>query len=954
MSKEEKDAQIIDLNLFSGSSDTMRANLGGIFEIVNVDEVSELTLSPFFGGGVYETTIRSGEGSEWKEFDDLNLVNLFFDRTYRSGPEDDPHTPAVPVSDDTVIPTFKFPIRLYGKEDQITNSNQWEIILMGGTYGDIPYPTIYNESVWDDYWFETGFPYTKQEVNSLVDGSTVTSISQITYDYNHYLREYQDYASTLNSELLIPNMYLVEMFNLPSDIAILYIDTALTEDVDFLSETVTPTGRVFDQTMRDFVSLEGTTSDLDVLLSDVDVVWVPAPTFLIGPDDAEGAVTAWEGISDHKLHGYLSQSVPMTYLSASTRGGVENMLQNIYFDQYSRDAQTETYSGTPKPNFVDMETTKGLFPYYINISFPKVDTSTYVATKFGMSLTNNDFSSKFLKSLKEVFNNESTSLIPEEKEYVLSLDYQSASIDGDIDTTVQSAQNSSFRAVDYFKLLTYSYENYASTSDNEYFVGEKTIHREAAIDKTGVYRYINSDSVLGVIEDAVDFVSDSDNFSIDSLDDLYNFGSKHNEVLAYRIEKIGGPPTGDSQTQNVLQNYWIINSLEKRPLLVTGDINFFDSQVKYDKDYTYNIYAYILSAGVKYQTSDLRITKVINEIEGYTDADGTYIADPSWCVQFYDPDTGEAADPLWEIPAEPEEGEVAPPSSVLTISEDAVPPTPYLADFYVNVEPSLQIFEVPFASKTLRVLDNPTNQLSIKPFQVLDASQTIGYYIDYETFVEESYPSTISSADETLKLNYLNARDLLETDAIDFESISQQRYVEVYRLSEMPNGFEDFENNLISTIDLQIKDSNFTLPNTIMYDMIKTNQKYYYVFRVLNENFIPGHLSEIYEAELIDDGGYIYSNFDIFFEEDFKEDIFVNPSIALKKLLQLQPNMSQITFNDSIVDYDSTAALQLNNMSLGNADSLIWDKTFKIRLTSKKTGKKIDLNVTYKYEHDSN
>tara|TARA_R100000093_G_scaffold44252_1_gene22977 strand:- start:38 stop:457 length:420 start_codon:yes stop_codon:yes gene_type:complete len=139
-----------------------------------------------------------------------------------------------------------------------------------------------------------------------------------------------------------------------------------------------------------------------------------------------------------------------------------------------------------------------------------------------------------------------------------------------------------------------------------------------------------------------------------------------------------------------------------------------------------------------------------------------------------------------------------------------------------------------------------------------------------------------------------------------------------------------------------------------MYDMIKTNQKYYYVFRVLNENFIPGHLSEIYEAELIDDGGYIYSNFNIFFEEDFKEDIFVNPSIALKKLLQLQPNMSQITFNDSIVDYDSTAALQLNNMSLGNADSLIWDKTFKIRLTSKKTGKKIDLNVTYKYEHDSN
>ena len=954
MSKEEKDAQIIDLNLFSGSSDTMRANLGGIFEIVNVDEVSELTLSPFFGGGVYETTIRSGEGSEWKEFDDLNLVNLFFDRTYRSGPEDDPHTPAVPVSDDTVIPTFKFPIRLYGKEDQITNSNQWEIILMGGTYGDIPYPTIYNESVWDDYWFETGFPYTKQEVNSLVDGSTVTSISQITYDYNHYLREYQDYASTLNSELLIPNMYLVEMFNLPSDIAILYIDTALTEDVDFLSETVTPTGRVFDQTMRDFVSLEGTTSDLDVLLSDVDVVWVPAPTFLIGPDDAEGAVTAWEGISDHKLHGYLSQSVPLTYLSASTRADTENMLQNIYFDQYS------IWHGTPKNTFDDMENTKSLFPYYININFPKFDVAVdplsgdvEASVPFGISLINNNFSSKFLKSLKEVFNNETYSLVPEEKEYVLSLEYQSASIDSDTDSTMSTLQNTPFRTVNYFDLLTYAYENYISTTDNEYFVGEKTIHREAAIDKTATYRYINSESVLGVIEDAIEYVSNTDNFNVDSLSDLYNFPSKHNEILAYRIEKIGGPPTGDAQTQNVLQNYWIINSIISETSTTMKDrIEFFDSQVKYNQDYTYNIYAYILSVGVKYQTSDLRLTRVINEIR---DPDTDEFV--SWCVEFYDPDTGLAADPLLGTPTEEEteEEEIADlPPSVITIFAEDIPATPYLADFYVNVEPSLQVFEVPIDSKTLKVLDNPTNQLGLKPFQLVDASQTIGYDVEYETFAEEIYPGTISSADETLKIEYLNARDLLGSDFLPYESVSQQRYVEVYRISEMPSGFEDFDNNLVSTIDLKIKDSSFTLPNTIFYDMIKTNQKYYYIFRVLNENLIPGHLSEIYEAELIDDGGYVYSNFDLFFEEDLSEDIFVNPSIPFKKLIQLQANMSQIVFNDSIVNYEAPAHEQLNNMGLGSADDLIWDKTFKIRLTSKKTGKKIDLNVTYKYETDSN
>ena len=36
---------------------------------------------------------------------------------------------------------------------------------------------------------------------------------------------------------------------------------------------------------------------------------------------------------------------------------------------------------------------------------------------------------------------------------------------------------------------------------------------------------------------------------------------------------------------------------------------------------------------------------------------------------------------------------------------------------------------------------------------------------------------------------------------------------------------------------------------------------------------------------------------------------------------------------------------------MGTGDEVIWGKKFKIRLTSKKTGKKIDLNVTYETEN---
>jgi len=195
---------------------------------------------------------------------------------------------------------------------------------------------------------------------------------------------------------------------------------------------------------------------------------------------------------------------------------------------------------------------------------------------------------------------------------------------------------------------------------------------------------------------------------------------------------------------------------------------------------------------------------------------------------------------------------------------------------------------------------------------------------------------------------------MLEITDQTLESRAQQRYVQVYRLNEMPSSYTDFDGQLISTIDLKLSDSVYTLPSTIFYNKVNTNQKYYYLFRVLNENMSPGQISEIYEAELINDGGYTYGMFDLLFAEDLEIDNFTNPTEVFKKLIQLQPNMSQIAFDDTDVDYGGTAEGELVNMGLSTADDPIWDKTFKIRLTSKKTGRKIDLNVTYKYDINSN
>jgi hypothetical protein len=131
-------------------------------------------------------------------------------------------------------------------------------------------------------------------------------------------------------------------------------------------------------------------------------------------------------------------------------------------------------------------------------------------------------------------------------------------------------------------------------------------------------------------------------------------------------------------------------------------------------------------------------------------------------------------------------------------------------------------------------------------------------------------------------------------------------------------------------------------------EKIRTNKKYYYLFRTLNDQRMIGHVSEIYETELVNDGGYLYSLFNVLCEEDLKEDVYVQPSKEVKKIIHLQPNMNQIVLDPAGVDFEQEASTQIENLVVGTAEDLIWNKEFKIRLTSKKTGKKIDLNITYK------
>jgi hypothetical protein len=186
------------------------------------------------------------------------------------------------------------------------------------------------------------------------------------------------------------------------------------------------------------------------------------------------------------------------------------------------------------------------------------------------------------------------------------------------------------------------------------------------------------------------------------------------------------------------------------------------------------------------------------------------------------------------------------------------------------------------------------------------------------------------------------------TNSVFTETISPQTQVEVLRLSERPAAYTDFAEASHGVVDLQIENKNYYLTDEIFYDKIQTNKKYYYLFRFVNAHGISGRISTILQAELIDDGGYKYSVFKDLFDEDLDSDIFIQPSKTFKKLIHILPNLKQLMLNTSKIDFNDHAANQLENLGVGtHVNDRLWGKTFKIRLTSKKTSKKADLNLTF-------
>jgi hypothetical protein len=179
-----------------------------------------------------------------------------------------------------------------------------------------------------------------------------------------------------------------------------------------------------------------------------------------------------------------------------------------------------------------------------------------------------------------------------------------------------------------------------------------------------------------------------------------------------------------------------------------------------------------------------------------------------------------------------------------------------------------------------------------------------------------------------------------------FQSAAVPEYFEIYRLDRKPKSYADFSANKLKDAKSFFQERRQSSSHVSVNDSVRPNRKYYYMFRSVNIHNDKSNPTIVYEVELIqdaDDSKIVVSQF------QFETPPTFDNAKKFNSLFQIEPALQQrLLDNDQPSLYNKPSAKgTLDQIKLGNVEDSIWGRTFKIRITSTTTGKKIDFNVNF-------
>ena len=252
------------------------------------------------------------------------------------------------------------------------------------------------------------------------------------------------------------------------------------------------------------------------------------------------------------------------------------------------------------------------------------------------------------------------------------------------------------------------------------------------------------------------------------------------------------------------------------------------------------------------------------------------------------------------------------------------------------INPSVRIIEVPMFEETCNVIQPPQPVPDIQFINNkhernnLDISIKLNANYYNAEFVPLEQFETAQN-DLVAEYNKLNRRSY-------FHYETEHALFEVFKMKEMPKNWDEVDNYKIAEI-------RHPTPSTsvVLNQKIAVGEKCYYVFRSINSHGLLSNPTPIYQIEMKEDADESFLEVEVV---DFVENEKYQSSRTMTKDIQILPSALHTIFDQSQAPVSlGTLRGKAKNLNLGIAEKPIWGKKFKFRITSKDTGKKIDINV---------
>jgi hypothetical protein len=323
-------------------------------------------------------------------------------------------------------------------------------------------------------------------------------------------------------------------------------------------------------------------------------------------------------------------------------------------------------------------------------------------------------------------------------------------------------------------------------------------------------------------------------------------------------------------------------------------IKYVDSQVEYGKRYSYKMYQVVVIVGTQYCYLDSMTENAVR--------------------QFY---------------------------------RDSLEARPSKMFFGVMHKPSVKVVEVPMQEQEITILDRPpvAPDVNVIPFKgnsrrvLFNLNSGIGEVFAPPILLENDDAEQFENIAKNQKARF--SPDMVQDsdtpvhpdDLIQFRNDDQTKIFEIFRLDKEPESWNDFFDKKIGRVESEATSASFV-------DQVTSNKKYYYIFRSEDTHGHVSNPTNIYQVEMVKDGEMTFMKMEIFkFKKkaktsslSFKNRIRISPAF-LQKIIELPENG---TFSD-----------WEEEQKVGNSDNPVWGKKFKFRITSKLTGKQIDLNFKF-------